>query len=71
VAFIHNDESRTVELACADCPASHIGKVCELIGQRSQDLTAHATEYSCALGRIITYIDVLLGRWRDQEPSES
>jgi hypothetical protein len=42
-------------------PASHIGKVYELTG------TAHAAEYSCALGRIITYVDVPLEQWRVQE----
>jgi NAD(P)H dehydrogenase (quinone) len=30
-------------------------------------VTAHAAEYSCALGRIITYVDVPLEQWRDQE----
>jgi NAD(P)H dehydrogenase (quinone) len=48
-------------------PASHIGKVYELTGPRSQDVTAHAAEYSCALGRIITYVDLPLEQWRDQE----
>jgi NAD(P)H dehydrogenase (quinone) len=48
-------------------PASHIGKVYELTGSRSQDMTAHAAEYSSALGRIITYFDVPLEQWRDQE----
>jgi NAD(P)H dehydrogenase (quinone) len=48
-------------------PAGHIGKVYELTGPRSQDLTAHAAEYSSALGRVITYVDVPLEQWRDQE----
>ena len=48
-------------------PASHIGKVYELTGPRSQDLTAQAAEYSSALGRVITYVDVPLEQWRDQE----
>lgn len=48
-------------------PASHIGKVYELTGPQSQDLTAHAAEYSSALGRVITYVDVPLEQWRDQE----
>jgi uncharacterized protein YbjT (DUF2867 family) len=42
-------------------PASHIGKVYGLTG------TAHAAEYSCSLGRIITYVDVPLEQWRGQE----
>jgi uncharacterized protein YbjT (DUF2867 family) len=48
-------------------PAGHIGKVYELTGPRSQDMAAHAAEYSEALGRTITYIDVPLEEWRDQE----
>jgi NAD(P)H dehydrogenase (quinone) len=48
-------------------PASHIGKVYELTGPRSQDMQAIAAEYSAALGRTITYVDVPLEQWRDQE----
>jgi NAD(P)H dehydrogenase (quinone) len=48
-------------------PAGHVGKVYELTGPRSQDLHALAAEYSAALGRTITYVDVPLGQWRDQE----
>ncbi len=48
-------------------PAAHIGKVYELTGPRSQDMIAHAAEYSEALGRIVTYVDVPLEQWRDQE----
>jgi uncharacterized protein YbjT (DUF2867 family) len=48
-------------------PAGHIGKVYELTGPRSQDMAAHAAEYSEALGRTITYVDVPLEEWRDQE----
>ncbi len=48
-------------------PAGHIGKVYELTGPRSQDMAAHAAEYSAALGRNITYVDVPLEEWRDRE----
>src|SRR5215510_4305653 len=48
-------------------PAAHIGKVYELTGPRSQDMYAMAAEYSDALGRTITYVDVPLEQWRDQE----
>lgn len=48
-------------------PTTHIGKVYELTGPRSQDMVAHAAEYSEALGRTITYVDVPLAQWRDQE----
>lgn len=48
-------------------PASHIGKVYELTGPKSQDMNSVAAEYSAALGRKITYVDVPLEQWRDQE----
>jgi len=48
-------------------PGGHIGKVYELTGPRSQDMSAHAAEYSDALGRTITYVDVPLEHWRDEE----
>src|SRR5262249_28512977 len=48
-------------------PGPHVGKVYELTGPKSQDLHALATEYSDALGRTITYVDVPLEQWRDQE----
>ncbi|HZF41726.1 MAG TPA: NAD(P)H-binding protein [Blastocatellia bacterium] len=48
-------------------PAAHIGKVYELTGPRSQDMHAMAAEYSDALSRTITYVDVPLEQWRDQE----
>jgi NAD(P)H dehydrogenase (quinone) len=48
-------------------PDGHAGKVYELTGPRSQDMQAVAAEYSEALGRTITYIDVPLDQWRDGE----
>jgi NAD(P)H dehydrogenase (quinone) len=48
-------------------PTAHIGKVYELTGPRSQDMHGLAAEYSDALGRTITYIDVPLEQWRAQE----
>jgi NAD(P)H dehydrogenase (quinone) len=48
-------------------PTAHIGKVYELTGPRSQDMQAMAAEYSAALGRTVTYVDVPLEQWRDQE----
>ena len=52
-------------------PAHHIGKVYELTGPRSEDMRGVAAEYSSALGRTITYIDVPLEQWRDQELAQS
>jgi NAD(P)H dehydrogenase (quinone) len=48
-------------------PAAHIGKVYELTGPKSGDMKEMAVEYSTALGRKITYVDVPLEQWRDQE----
>jgi NAD(P)H dehydrogenase (quinone) len=47
-------------------PATHIGKVYELTGPRSQNMHGIAAEYSEALGRPIRYVDVPFDQWRDQ-----
>ncbi|MEO3854043.1 NAD(P)H-binding protein [Acrocarpospora sp. B8E8] len=44
----------------------HVGKVYELTGPRSRDLTDMAAEFSEVLDRPVTYIDVPLGEWVDQ-----
>jgi uncharacterized protein YbjT (DUF2867 family) len=46
-------------------PAAHIGKVYELTGPRSQDMHAVAAEYTEALGRPITYVDLPLEQWQE------
>ncbi len=48
-------------------PLQHVGKTYELTGPRSQDLYGLAGEYSAALGRSVTYVDVPVDEWRDQE----
>ena len=48
-------------------PAAHIGKIYDLTGPKSQDMSAVAAEYSAALGRRITYVDVPLEQWRESE----
>jgi uncharacterized protein YbjT (DUF2867 family) len=48
-------------------PAAHIGKVYELTGPRSLNIRELAAEYAQALGRAVTYVDVPLEQWRDQE----
>ena len=53
--------------AVLEHPAAHVGKVYELTGPRSQDMRAMAAEYSEALGRTITYVDVPFEEWRDRE----
>jgi NAD(P)H dehydrogenase (quinone) len=62
------DVSEVVATILAN-PSSHIGKVYELTGPRSQNLTAMAAEYSEALGRPVTYVDVPYQQWLDQELS--
>jgi uncharacterized protein YbjT (DUF2867 family) len=47
-------------------PAAHIGEVYELTGPRSQDMNGMAAEYSDALGRTITYVDIPLEQWREE-----
>jgi uncharacterized protein YbjT (DUF2867 family) len=48
-------------------PMPHIGRTYELTGPKSQDMNGVAAEYSAALGRTITYIDVPFDQWRDEE----
>jgi uncharacterized protein YbjT (DUF2867 family) len=48
-------------------PTAHVGKIYELTGPLSQDMHGVAAEYSEALGRPITYVDVPFDQWRDQE----
>ena len=48
-------------------PAVHIGKVYELTGPQSHDMPALAAAYAAALGRPVTYVDVPLEAWRDEE----
>jgi uncharacterized protein YbjT (DUF2867 family) len=50
-----------------ESPSSHIGKVYELTGPRSQDMAGMVTEYAAALGRPVTYVDAPFEEWRDQE----
>ncbi|MDH2424886.1 NmrA family NAD(P)-binding protein [Sphaerisporangium sp. TRM90804] len=48
-------------------PRRHVGKVYELTGPRSRDLTAMAEEFSRALGRTVTYVDEPAERWLDRD----
>jgi uncharacterized protein YbjT (DUF2867 family) len=49
-------------------PGPHIGQVYELTGPRSQDMTGVAEEYSRALGRRVTDVDVPFDAWAGQIP---
>lgn len=57
------DDVASVVAAILRDPGEHAGKVYELTGPRSLDLTEVAEEFSQALGRTVTYVDVSLQRW--------
>ncbi|QIY66769.1 NAD(P)H-binding protein [Streptomyces sp. RPA4-2] len=57
------DVARVVAAVLLD-PPPHIGHVYELTGPRSMDMTEMAEEFSRALGRPVSYVDVPLDRWR-------
>ncbi|MFJ8008418.1 NmrA family NAD(P)-binding protein [Streptomyces fagopyri] len=60
-----DDVARSVAAVLLD-PAPHIGHVYELTGPRSVDMTEMAEEFSRALGRQVSYVDVPLDRWRTE-----
>lgn len=62
-----DDVARTVATVLR-APAAHIGQVYELTGPRSVDMTELAAEFSRALGRQVTYVDVPPERWEAQLP---
>jgi NAD(P)H dehydrogenase (quinone) len=53
--------------AVLESPSPHIGKIYELTEPRSQDMAGMAAEYSAALDRPVTYVDVPFDAWRDRE----
>ena len=59
------DVARCVTEVLAN-PDGRIGEVYELTGPRSQDMNAIALEFSKALGRTISYVDVPPGPWEDR-----
>jgi uncharacterized protein YbjT (DUF2867 family) len=63
-----DDIARVVATVLRD-PAPHIGQVYELTGPRSVDMTELAEEFSRALGRPVTYVDLPLDRWKAQLPN--
>jgi NAD(P)H dehydrogenase (quinone) len=46
-------------------PAKFVGRTLELTGPRSEDMYDIAKEYSAALGRPISYVEVPLDTWKD------
>ncbi|MEV6114160.1 NmrA family NAD(P)-binding protein [Streptomyces sp. NPDC052109] len=62
-----DDVARVIATVLRD-PAPHVGRVYELTGPRSVDMTELAAEFSSALGRPVSYVDVPLERWEAQLP---
>jgi uncharacterized protein YbjT (DUF2867 family) len=58
------DVARSVTAILSN-PAKHIGKTYHLTGPSSQDMQSIAKEFSQALGRPITYVDVPLDVWKE------
>jgi uncharacterized protein YbjT (DUF2867 family) len=59
------DVARVIAEILSD-PAEHIGKTYHLTGPVSQDMDAVAREFSAALGRTISYVDVPLEVMKEQ-----
>ncbi|WP_393084026.1 NmrA family NAD(P)-binding protein [Streptomyces sp. LN704] len=62
-----DDVARVIATVLRD-PAPHIGRVHELTGPRSVDMTELAAEFSRALGRPVSYVDMEQDRWEAQLP---
>jgi uncharacterized protein YbjT (DUF2867 family) len=58
-----DDVARVLATVLRD-PAPHIGQVYELTGPRSVDMTELAEEFTRALGRPVSYVDLPLDRWQ-------
>jgi uncharacterized protein YbjT (DUF2867 family) len=59
------DVARVVATVLAD-PRPHLGRVLELTGPTSQDMTGIAEEFTRALGRPVSYVDVPLDAWAER-----
>jgi uncharacterized protein YbjT (DUF2867 family) len=59
------DVGRVIAEILSD-PTRHIGQTYHLTGPVSQDMDAVAREFSTALGRTISYVDIPLPIWREQ-----
>src|SRR5215510_13771934 len=56
------DVARVIAAVLA-APARHVGRIHELTGPRSQDMNGVAREFSAALNRDVTYVDVSPEEW--------
>ena len=61
-----HDVAEAIAIILAN-PAVHIGKIYELTGPKSLNMTEMAAECSAALGRTITYVDLPFEEWRDRD----
>jgi uncharacterized protein YbjT (DUF2867 family) len=59
------DVARVVATVLAD-PKPYVGGVLELTGPRSQDMNGVAEEYTRALGRPVSYVDIPPETWAEQ-----
>ncbi|MFF8867756.1 NmrA family NAD(P)-binding protein [Streptomyces sp. NPDC015139] len=60
-----DDVARVIATVLRD-PAPHVGRVYELTGPRTVDMTEMAEAFSQALGRPVSYVDVPLEQWRTE-----
>jgi len=56
------DVARVVATVLRD-PAPHVGHAYELTGPRTRDMNGVAEEFTRALGRTVSYVDIPLDRW--------
>jgi uncharacterized protein YbjT (DUF2867 family) len=63
--IVSDDVAQVVATVLTD-PGPYIGRVLELTGPRSQDMSGVAEEYARALGRPISYVDVPSETWAEQ-----
>jgi len=61
------DVAEVVAHLLAGDPPEHVGHVYQLTGAASRDMTAIAAEFSAALGRQITYVDVPYEEWLEHD----
>jgi uncharacterized protein YbjT (DUF2867 family) len=60
-----DDVARAVAVILKD-PAPHLGRIYNLAGPRSETMAFHASLFSEALGRSITYEDIAIEPWRER-----
>jgi NAD(P)H dehydrogenase (quinone) len=61
-----SDVARVISTILED-PTSHLGKVYELTGTRSEDMNEMAKEYATTLNRPVKYVDTPYDKWLKEE----